>query len=72
MKLNEMKASGSTLMFYGAGLWITALARKQLFDCLLPEDEKIAHEFDTHTVYSDTDSIKYVGDYDYIFDKYNI
>jgi hypothetical protein len=70
-KLTEMKASGSTLMFYGAGLWITALARKQLFDCLLPEDEKIAHEFDTHTVYSDTDSIKYVGDFDYIFDKYN-
>lgn len=70
-KLTDMKKSGSTLMFYGQGVFITALARKSLFDCLIPEDEKLAHEFDKHVIYSDTDSIKYTGDYDFIFDEYN-
>lgn len=70
-KLDEMRKSGSTLMYYGQGVWITALARKALFDCLIPDNEKLAHEFDRHVIYSDTDSIKYMGNYDFIFNDYN-
>lgn len=70
-KIDEMRHSYSTLMFYGQGIWITARARKQLFDCLLPDDEELAHEFDKYSIYSDTDSIKYYGDFDFIFEDYN-
>ena len=65
-KLEEMKNSHSTLMYYGAGVWITAGARKALMDCVL-----YSHEFDKHVIYCDTDSIKYFGSYDYIFEEYN-
>ena len=65
-KLNEMRRSNSTLLYYGVGLWVCAISRKHLMDCVL-----YSHEFDKHVIYCDTDSIKYYGDYDYIFEEYN-
>lgn len=65
-KLSEMKHSGSTLMYYGMGVWITALSRKHLLDCVL-----YSHEFDKNVIYCDTDSIKYIGNFEYIFEEYN-
>ena len=65
-KLNEMRSSGSTLMYYGMGVWVTALSRKHLLECVL-----YSHDFDKNVIYCDTDSIKYTGDFDYIFDEYN-
>ena len=58
-KIKDMQKSYSTLMFYGAGIFVTALARKRLFDIILS-----SHEFDRHMIYSDTDSIKYFEDYE--------
>ena len=65
-KLEEMRKSGSTLLYYGVGVWVTALSRKALMDCVL-----YSHEFDKNVCYCDTDSIKYTGDFEYIFEEYN-
>ena len=65
-KLHELKNSYSNLLYYGVGVWVTALSRKHLMDCVL-----YSHEFDKHVIYCDTDSVKYYGDYDYIFKEYN-
>lgn len=65
-KLQEMKESFSTLMYYGMGCYITALSRKALMDICLS-----SHEFDRDLIYSDTDSVKYTGNYDHLFEEYN-
>ena len=65
-KLHELKNSYSNLLYYGVGVWVTALSRKHLMDCVL-----YSHDFDKHVIYCDTDSVKYYGDYDYIFKEYN-
>lgn len=66
-KLNDMRKSGSTLMYYGQGLWITALSRRNLiYDVVLH-----SHDFDCDVVYTDTDSVKYIGDHEEVFQEYN-
>ncbi len=64
--LEETKKSFSTLFYYAVGVWVTAYARRNLYTTIL-----YSHEFDRHVIYCDTDSIKYYGDYDYIFEEYN-
>ena len=66
-KLGDMEKSYSTLMYYGQGVWITALSRKHLMDVVL-----YSKKFDKCVCYCDTDSVKFYGDFDYIFDWYNI
>lgn len=65
-KLDNMKQSYSTLLYYGAGVWITSLSRQHLMDIVL-----YSKEFDKCVCYCDTDSVKYFGDFDYVFEWYN-
>lgn len=65
--LEQTKQSYSTLFFYGVGVFVTSYARRNL----LLNTVFYSHEFDRHVIYMDTDSIKYYGDYKYIFDNYN-
>ena len=57
--LNELKTvnKGRTFLAYQWGLWITAYARKNLWDCLLTCDRDV--------VYCDTDSLKIRGEKDF-------
>lgn len=48
---------------YQHGVWVTAYARRNLWDIILQIDHDV--------VYVDTDSVKYVGDHDNVFDDYN-
>lgn len=64
--LQDAKKSYSTLFYYAVGVWVTAYARRNLYMTILT-----SHDFDRHVIYCDTDSIKYYGDYDYIFEEYN-
>lgn len=64
--LEDTKKSFSTLFYYAVGVWVTAYARRNLYTTIL-----YSHEFDRHVIYCDTDSIKYYGEYDYIFEEYN-
>lgn len=48
---------------YQNGIWITAYARKALWDMIL--------KIDADVIYCDTDSVKFIGDYDYLFEDYN-
>lgn len=61
--LNSQRKSYSNLMFYGCGLWVTAYARRNVYMTLL--------KIDSDVCYCDTDSIKYVGKHDDIFEAYN-
>lgn len=70
--LDEARSSYSTLFYYPQGLFITAWARSNLFNRLIdPADGNDGHDIDRHVIYCDTDSVKFYGDFDYIFDKYN-
>ena len=53
-KLNEMKQSYSTLFYYAVGVFVTSIARANLWNAVL--------KLDNDVVYYDTDSIKGVGD----------
>lgn len=64
--LEDSKKSYSTLFYYAVGVWVTAYARRNLYTTIIS-----SHDFDRHVIYCDTDSIKYYGNYDYIFDEYN-
>lgn len=65
--LEQSKQSYSTLFYYAVGLFVTSFARMNLlYDTVFS-----SKEFDRHVIYMDTDSIKYYGDYDYIFEEYN-
>lgn len=57
--LNELRGSKENTVFlaYQWGVWITAYARKNLWDCILANDSKV--------VYCDTDSIFMIGDSDF-------
>ena len=62
-KLSDAQKSWSTLIDYMAGIYVTSFARKNLFMQII--------KIDTHMIYSDTDSVKYVEDHQDIFDEYN-
>lgn len=64
--LEDTKKSFSTLFYYAVGVWVTAYARRNLYTTIL-----YSREFDRHVIYCDTDSIKYYGNFDYIFEEYN-
>lgn len=64
--LANTKKSYSTLFYYAVGVFVTAYARRNLYERLIS-----SHEFDRHVIYCDTDSIKYYGEFDYIFEEYN-
>ncbi len=51
-KLEDLKMNnkGKTFLNYAWGVWVTAYARKNLWDCLIPNDLSV--------VYYDTDSLK--------------
>lgn len=53
-KLNEMKQSYSTLFYYAVGVFVTSIARFNLWQAVL--------KLDNDVIYYDTDSIKGVGD----------
>ena len=67
-KLLEMESSFSTLFYYPQGCWITAYARRNLLKMFLRDDR---HKFDRDVCYCDTDSIKFLGDYEEYFEEYN-
>lgn len=48
---------------YQHGVWITAYARRNLWKIILQMSDDV--------VYVDTDSVKYVGDHEYLFEQYN-
>ena len=62
-KLSDAQKSWSTLIDYFAGIYVTSYARRNLFMQII--------KIDTDMIYSDTDSIKYLGDHQDIFDEYN-
>lgn len=63
-KLAEMKKSYSTLFFYAVGVFVTSIARYNLWQAILKLDDDVA--------YYDTDSIFGVGDKVYeVVDEYN-
>jgi hypothetical protein len=66
-KLDDSKDSYSTLFQYSTGVWVTSYARRNLLYNTVLSD----HEFDRAVIYMDTDSIKYDGDFEYIFEEYN-
>lgn len=65
-KLEDQKHSMSNLIPYCCGIFVTALSRKHLMECIL-----YSKEFDRDVCYCDTDSIKYLGDHEDIFEAYN-
>ena len=64
--LENTRKSYSTLFYYATGIFVTSYARRNLYLNLI-----YSHDFDRHTIYADTDSIYFYGDYDYIFEEYN-
>ena len=64
--LANTKKSYSTLFYYAVGVFVTAYARRNLYERLIS-----SHDFDRHVIYCDTDSVKYYGEFDYIFEEYN-
>lgn len=50
-------------MAYQWGIYIPAYGRKNLWKGIV--------EIDSDNIYDDTDSIKYIGDYEYFFEQYN-
>lgn len=72
-KLNKINSNRKTFLNPMWGIFITAYARKNLFDCMY-EIEKRSFEknnFECGVVYCDTDSIKCFGDVKDIFENYN-
>lgn len=61
--LEAQKSSYSNLIFYGCGLFVTSYARRNVYLTLLKLDKSCA--------YTDTDSIKFIGKHDEIFNDYN-
>lgn len=70
--LEDTKKSFSTLFYYAVGVYVTSYARRNLYLTLIDSNDGYnGHDFDRHVIYCDTDSVKYYGDYDYIFEEYN-
>lgn len=62
-KLDKMRKSRKTFLNFSWGVWVTSYARRNLWNGIV--------EIDFDVVYCDTDSIKYVGDYEEFFNDYN-
>ena len=60
--LKGQKENNKVMLPYSWGVWITAYARKNIWDNI--------HKIED-VVYVDTDSIKYIGDYDDVIEEYN-
>lgn len=45
------------------GIWVTAFVRERILNAI--------YEMNEDAIYSDTDSIKYKGNYDYLFERFN-
>lgn len=65
-KLDDARESFSTLFYYPTGIFCTSYCRRNIFMRLIS-----SKEFDKAAIYVDTDSVKYQGNYDYIFEEYN-
>lgn len=63
-KLWKYYDNKNTILPYQWGLFVTALARNKLCN--------IAQKIGNNVLYMDTDSIKFVGDYDYLFTENNV
>ena len=61
--LEGQKKSYSNLIYYATGLWVTSYSRRNVYLTLL--------KIDSEEAYCDTDSIKYIGNHDDIFEEYN-
>lgn len=61
--LDKQRESRTLLTVYSHGVFITAYNRLTLFNAL----EIVNYD----AIYCDTDSIKYIGEYDWLFDKLN-
>ena len=70
-KLGESKKSFSTLFFYAVGVWVTSYSRRNLVMRLFTDCTSHESNFDRDVIYMDTDSMKYTGEYDWIFEEYN-
>lgn len=62
-KLRTNNFGGKTFCSYSWGVFITALARRNLWDCMQYEEGE--KKCDEDTVYSDTDSLKIRDEYDF-------
>ena len=63
IKLEEIKEKKSAILPYQVGVWITAFARQNLWNLINIIDENI--------IYTDTDSVKYIYNYDEEIQEYN-
>lgn len=77
-KLGEAKESYSTIFQYVIGCWVSAFARRNLFMTLTGHLEQpdgsyklVDPTMDRDSIYCDTDSIKYVGDHNRLFQMFN-
>lgn len=75
-KIEDMKKSWSTLMFYAVGCWCTAYSRYNLLTRIFKakvNGKDISKQFDKDVLYMDTDSLKfkYKPEYMKIFEEYN-
>lgn len=61
--LNKYYSSRNSFLSYQHGIWVTCHARRRLQECL--------DQIGRSVVYIDTDSIKYIDDYDYVFERSN-
>ena len=61
--LNSYYSKRTTFLSYQHGIWVTANARKRLQDAL----DKVGHD----SIYTDTDSVKYIGDHEADFKAVN-
>lgn len=62
-KLEELRFKEKLLLPYQWGVWITAYARRNLWFGITKIDDDVC--------YTDTDSIKYIGDHDDLIEEYN-
>lgn len=71
-KLDKVNKNRKTFLNPMWGIFVTAYARKNLFDCMYKiEKRSMENNFECGVVYCDTDSIKCFGDVDDIFEEYN-
>lgn len=62
-ELEKYKKSYNNFIPYQVGVWVTAYARRNLWRGVIELDEDV--------IYYDTDSLKYIGEHEEFFEKYN-